>query len=115
MSSSAHLAMLNQQAGCEKGLKFVEINYMNESAIINTFDSVYLVFNYNQDNPVVQNKDEKLSVPSSTPSFKVDPLACEEKKISSLLPNVQIIDSTYPSREFSLPLNYIKLVYKAFL
>jgi hypothetical protein len=108
MSSSAHVAMLNQQAGCEKGLKFVEINYMNESTIINTFDNVYLVFNYNQDNPASQNKAEKLSASSFTPSFKEDPLACEEKKISSLLPNVQMINSTYPSREFSLPLNYIK-------
>ena len=116
MISSSHVALLNQQAGCEKGPKFVEINYKNELTPINTFDKVYLVFNHNQDNVEAKNSpdshsSDKLSTTSSTCSFKSsDKIMIDLKQVMPIFPktNVKIIDANYTSSEFSLPKNYIK-------
>jgi hypothetical protein len=116
MIPSSYVALLNQQAGCEKGPKFVEINYMNEPSLINTFDKVYFVFNPNQNN--IGSKEssdstsvQNLSIVSSTSSYKSEKLTRDNKTILPFnMPkvNVRIIDTNYPCSEFSLPENYTK-------
>lgn len=116
MIPSSYVTLLNQQAGCEKGPKFVEINYMNESSLINTFDKVYFVFNPDQNNlgskkSSVSNSVQNLSIVSSTSSYKSAKVTRENKTIlPSNMPkvNVTIIDTNYPCSEFNLPENYTK-------
>jgi hypothetical protein len=118
-SFSAQLTMLNQQAGCERAPKYVEINYMFKPVILNTFDKGYLIFNYSK---------EKLEIPpscdtkatssanngnSSTTmnSNTLEQINKNQQKILSTLPKVNLeVLKEYPMcySDFSLPLNLIK-------
>ena len=114
-SFSAQLTMLNQQAGCERAPKYVEINYMFKPVILNTFDKGYLIFNYNKEKLEIgsssdQNDNNKATT-SSVNSNTLEQINKNQQKVLSTLPKVNLeVLKEFPMcySEFALPLNLIK-------
>jgi hypothetical protein len=119
-SFSAQLTMLNQQAGCERAPKYVEINYMFKPVILNTFDKGYLIFNYNKEKLEIgssndqndnNNNNNNKATTSSANSNTLEQINKNQQKVLSTLPKVNLeVLKEFPMcySEFALPLNLIK-------
>ena len=103
---SAELEKINRQAGCEKGPKYVEINYMLDSVIYNTFDRTFVIFDYDKNKFEIQTPAPSPAENSSNSTVKQN----QTEALSILTKvNVKILDE-YPTccSEYMLPLNYVK-------
>ena len=115
-SFSAQLTMLNQQAGCERAPKYVEINYMFKPVILNTFEKGYLIFNHNKDKLEIPHGESTANSSSSnggpTAATKtLEQINKNQQQLMSLLPKVNIeIIKDYAScySEYCPPPNFIK-------
>ena len=114
-SFSAQLTMLNQQAGCEKGPKYVEINYMFKPVILNTFEKGYLIFNHHRDKlevaPSSRSAENNNNNTGSTTTNALDQINKNQQQVLALLPKVNIqVLKDYPTcySEYCSPLNFVK-------